>query len=248
MKHAVRLILLLLACMLLFGCKTDRKARIAAEDSAVWTLKDRYPVTYGTLRHAYTYTKDGKSFYLSIARSKREAGSFRNPIETRDKDDRQYALCESAKKGDDTKADYTYYECLTGTFSYTLMKDESGFAIESILSMDEAIALIEDPATQIEGLTLLNDEWSAYYRLDSCNLDISLYPEDGGKHYRQLSSTYEERTEDGKTYLFNSHDNAIAYTNGTDTVVIKQTNRSGAEHVAYNTVAECRAILALLGK
>ena len=95
-------------------------------------------------------------------------------------------------------------------------------------------------------LSMIENEWSAYYRLESCNLEISVFPSDGGEHYRKCESTYESRTEGSETYLLYEADNSICYTNGTDTVLIHQSNRAGMKHTSYNTVSECKAILSLL--
>ena len=246
-RIAQGLLILMILCLLPIACKTDGRTDDSSNVSAVWDLGSRYPITYGTMRHAYTYIKDGKSFYLIVSRSKRFAGSSENVIESKTVGDRVYALCKSRKTGDDTKSDYTFYECPTGTYVFTIIKEESDFHMESILSMDQAIELIEDPHTEIEGLSFEAEEWSGYYRLASCNLEISLFPNDAGAKYRKLAADYPEQTEDGERYLYHEADGTIVYTDDTSTAVIKQSNRSGSEHTAYNTIAECKALLALLG-
>ena len=249
MKHGIRFVLLLLIFLLPFGCSKNDGSHAAEKDSSsVWSLRDRYPVTYGTMRHAYTYEKSGQTFYLTVARNKSAAGTSKDPIDTLTKDGLTVSLLESEKiDSDETLTDYTYYACDTDTYRYTVGIELSGFQMQSLLSAEDAIALIQDPYAKINGLTLQKEEWSAYYRLDACNLEISIVPNDGGKAYRALQSTYEERSEGGETYLFSESDQAIAYTNGTDTVHIRQSNRSGKEHVAYSTLSECKALLALLG-
>lgn len=244
MRRHFRSVWILLFCLLLLGCGSGSK-RVLGESSAIWKLSDRYAVTYGTLRHVFTYQKDNRYFYLFVSRNPREAGSSKNVIESETKNDRVYALCKSASKVDASETG-TYYECLTGSFRYCINLDEENQAVESLLSMSEAIALMENPVPQSDALILINDEWTAYYRLESCNLEIELFPGDGGKQYRSLESKYEPRTEGKDSYLYLESDSIICYTDGTDTVMIKQTNRAGSEHTAYNTVTECKAILALL--
>ena len=249
MKHGIRFVLLLLVFLLPFGCsKNEGTGTTEKNSSSVWSMRDRYPVTYGTMRHAYTYEKDRQTFYLTVARSKPSVGSSKDPIETLTKDGLTVSLLESEKvDSDETLTDYTYYACDTDSYYYTVGIELSGFQMQSLLSSEDVIALIRDPYAQMNGLALLKEEWSAYYRLDTCNLEISIIPNDGGKQYRTLQSTYEERSEGGETYLYSESDQAIAYTNGTDTVHIRQSNRSGKEHVAYNTLSECKALLSLLG-
>lgn len=248
LKYRTRLITLTMALLLLvcgFGCKQPKTAET---ESALWHLSERYPVTYGTLRHAYVYEKDGQIFYLSVARAK--AATARNTattIETKESGERTYTLCKHELMGTDSASQYTFYACQTETLRFILGNEEADLAIDSVLTMDEAIALIEHPLSPKGDVSLQKEEWSAYYRLDACNLEISVFPNDDGKQYRLAESEAEQRTEDGETYLFNASENLILYSNGTDTVSIRQINRSGKDHVAYNTVSECKALIAMLG-
>lgn len=247
MKHRLCILLLLLACLLPFGCGGDRQ-QAAAESSSVWELAKRYPSTYGTIRHAYTYERNGQIFYLSIARGKKVSDASKEPLDSMTKDGLTVNLLESSKRdSDDTLTDFTYYACDSEPYRYTIGIEQSGLMMQTLLSTEEAFALIRDPHAKIEGLTLQTEEWSAYLRLDACNLEISIFPNDGGRQYRLCEDTFESRTENGESYLYDTNNDAIAYTNGTDTVVIRQSNRSGAEHTPYNTLTECKALLALLG-
>lgn len=249
MKQRIRILCLLFAGLLLLACGTDQTNRKPDKPAGLWNVSERYPTTYGTVRHAYTYDRNGQMFYLIVSRSKANSSESQNVLSSEDRDGKTYSLCKSSKKGDDTKEDYTYYSCVIDSLRYVIGIEESGLQMENVLSMQEAIDLFNDPgAAGVEGVSLLLEEWSVYCRLDACNLEISVYPGDMGKQYRSLADTYEARSEDGESYLYDESDGAVAYTNGTDTVCIKQINRSGAEHVAYNTVSECKALLALIGQ
>ena len=247
MKLHTRLIFLLLLCLLPFGCGSDRANEdAAAAASPVWQLSDRYQATYGTIRHAYTYEKDGQTLYLTVGKNKRTTPNVTETVvEQKTKGDRTYLLCKANNKGQEEAKNGTYYQCLTGTYRYTVDLSDADLQIETLLSMDEAIKLIEQPTAEIAGLKHLSEEWSAFYRLESCNLEILIDPNDGGSLYRQSESTYESRTENGETYLCSN--DTIVYTDGSSSVLIRQANRSGAEHVSYITLSECKAILAMLG-
>ena len=250
MKYRFRSVFLLMLCLLLLGCGADRQnTDAAADESPLWQLSKRYTANYSTVYHAYTYEKDGQFFYLT------ESGNARIPVnrtvtllDTKEKDGIVCSLYQNDKKGDDTKQSYTFYEYVTDAHRYVLGIEESGLLMESLLSMDEAIELFEHPTSPAHGVVLQNEEWSAFYRLDSCYLDISIYPNDGGRQYRLAESSADAREESGESYLYDTSVDAVIYTNGTSTVRIRQSNRSETEHVSYNTLSECKAILAMLGK
>lgn len=239
--------ILTLLCLLAFGCQTDPASEKADTPAGMWNLGSRYVSTYGTLRHAYTYEKDGQTFYLTVARNRKTESSAQEILSSDTQNGQTYSLCKGKKKDEQSEKEYTYYECLTGSFRYFIGKDEPEFHAENLLSMPDAIRLIDRPDAQIDGITLLSEEWSAYYRLDSCNLEISVFPDDHGAQHAVYAATYEQQTESEESYLYSETDGVIVYTDGTSTVLIRQANRSGKEHHAYNTLSECKAILALLG-
>ncbi len=244
MKYRARIPVLLMACLLLFACASDRKDPTGSQ---FWHLSERYPVTYSQQLIAYSYEKNGQIFYLTVTKNK-HAGTDKSAtvLQTEEHSNRTYTLCSRTLNGKDTSLQYTFYEYTADAFRFFLGNEEAALSIENVLSIDEAIALFEQPTSPNGDIVLLKTECSAYFRLASCNLEISIYPNDDGKQYRISTSDAEQRTEDGETYLYVVSDNRIIYTNGTDTVTIRQTNRSGEEHVAYNTLSECKALLAML--
>ena len=248
MKRGICFLLaVLLICILPFGCRKDSGTDEAQGSSPLWHLGERYPSTYGTMRHAYTYEKDGQQFYLTVSRGKRSAALTNEPIEQLTRDGLTVSLYKSEKRGDETLTDYTYYECVTDAYRYSIGIEQSGLLMESLLSIDQALQLMQNPKAAIDGLLLCDEEWSAYYRLDSCSLEISVFPDDRGAHVQSCDETFSERTEDGETYLMRDSDGFIFYTNGAHSIAIRQSNRSGMEHTSYNTLTECKAILAMLG-
>ena len=217
----------------------------APAPTGIWSLGERYPITYGTFAHVYHYVKGESPFFLTESRSTKSSLKPKNTKESTEVDGVIYAQCES---GQQTEAGerYTYFECYTGERHLKLASDERLPDLASVLSLSDAVALMRSPLDPPDGVTFTSEEWAAYYRTDACNLEIYVYPNDGGKHYAAPDEHYEELTEGGDTYLCSDYELAVLYTDGTNTVWIRQANRSGSEHTLYTTLDECKAILTLL--
>ena len=213
----------------------------------MWSLGDRYPSTYSSLRYYASYLINGELFYLKASRNMKETGLSKNVIDYKTVDGIVYALCESNPKSDDKNASYKYYECYTGRYQYVIGNEDSGFDIERVLSLDDAIALISDPSSPKGRLKLAEEEWNALYRLEGCNLEILVRSNDKGALAKSLSSKFEAHTENGETYYTSATEKDIVYTDGTHSVRIRQTDRAGFSSEDYHTLSECKAILALLG-
>ena len=245
-----RIILLLLPVILLVSCSgTDPKntETRALDDSAVWTLSERYPVTYSSLHYIATYEAKGESFCVQVNRNAKETGMSKRVVESRDVDGIVFARCESKQKDANGNASYTSYECYTGSFRYFIGRESDGFYIETLLSMDDAISLMKSPNAPVKGISFIDEEWNAQFRTDACNLEILIRPNDSGALVKSLPSSYQEITQDGETYFVSSAGDDIVYTDGTHSVQIRQANRSGQNAPDYHTISECKAILALLG-
>ena len=231
----------MLLLLLLLGCGNRN-----AKTSGIWSLTERYPSTYYTIAHVYHYATDTATFFLSEMPGKKDAGLPPHTKETVELDGVVYALCEPNKKGESDQR-RSYYESLTESRRLVLNTEEESTSVTSMLTLNEAAALMRSPTKTPAGVTLQSDEWDLYFRMDSCNLEIYVYPNDNGKHASALNDTYESQEENGETYLYSSREQAILYTDGTNSIMIRQANRAGSEHVAYCTLSECKAILALLG-
>lgn len=234
---------ILSACGKSSGGSRDR----AVEQSAVWTLGDRYPLTYSSLNYVASYEANGEMFTLAVKRNAKETGMSKNVKESCNADGIVYALCESKNKDADGKALFTYYECYTGRFRYLIGSEGNPLHMETILSLDDVIAFIAAPESPKAGVKLLETEWSAQYRTDTSNLDILIRPNDKGALTRSLPSSYQAQTENGETYYVSSYGDEIVYTDGVSSVQIRQLNRSSQDVPDYHTLSECKAILALLG-
>ncbi len=220
----------------------------ALEQSAVWTLGERYPITYSSLTYFVTYNADGEDFCLKATRNKKETGMSQRVSDSRTVNGIVFSLCESKGKDADGNPLYTYYECYTGNFRYFIGRESDGFRIETVLPMDDAIALMWAPESPRGNVNLQEAEWNAQYCTDDCNLEILIRPNDGGALVRSLPSSYQAVIEGEETYYTASSGDDIAYTNGTHSVQIRQANRAGGNNVDYHTLSECKAILALLGR
>ena len=241
--------ILILAALLLTACGGNRggsQDRVI-EQSLVWNLGERYPLTYSTLSYIASYESNGEMFTLAVKRNAKETGMSKNVKEYRNVDGIVYALCESEVKDANGNAPYTYYECYTGRFRYLIGSDTGLVHMETILSMDDAIALIAAPESPKGSIKLLESEWNAQYRTDVSNLDILIRPNDKGALTRSLSSSYQPQTENGETFYVPASDDEIVYTDGVHSVQIRQINRSADNIPNYHTLTECKAILALLG-
>ena len=217
------------------------------ETSTVWTLPARYSSKYTTLTYFVTYEVDGEQFCLRINRSKAETGSSKRVRESKEVDGTVYALCESKELDESGNASYTYYECFTGQFHYFIGRESGGFFAEAHLSMDEAIALMKSPVSPGEKVKLSEEEWNAMFQTDTCNLEVLIRPNDNGALIKSLPASYSAKEEAGETVYVSGAGDEIAYTNGTDSIQIRQANRAGTEQINYHTLSECKAILALLG-
>lgn len=252
MKRRILCMILIILSLLLFpACAKkdsagDARAK-SIESSSVWTLGDRYPLKYSTLTYFVTYDINGEQFCLKASRNKKEPGMSARVRDFRDLDGVTFALCESKLKNEDGKASYTYYECYTGSFRYFIGCEAAGFYIESYLSMDDAIALMQSPESPKGSVKLLEVEWNANYRTDACMLEILIRPNDGGKLVKSLPASYQVQTEGDDTYYVSSSGDEIVYTDGVHSVQIRQANLAGAESVSYHTLSECKAILNLIG-
>lgn len=249
MKHKlIRAASLLLLICLAAACggKGGKASERVLEKSAVWTLGDRYPLTYSSLAYAASYEASGEMFTLSVRRNAKETGMSKSVKESRSVDGIVYALCESKNKDADGNAFFTYYECYTGSFRYVIGSENSLLHIETVLSMDDAIALIAAPESPQDSVKLLEAEWSAQYRTEACNLDILIRPNDKDALVKSLSSSYRQQTENGETYYVSSAGDEIVYSDGTSSVQIRQGNRSAENITNYLTLSECKAILTLL--
>lgn len=250
MKRSVfRISTILFALLLLssFGCKRSHTGDRALERSAVWTLGERYPATYSTLTYFVTYEADGEPFCLRASRNVKQTGMSARVRDHRTEDGIVYALCESKQTDSDGKASYTYYECYTGSFRYVIERETPGFFIETVLSMDDAIALINAPEAPKGKVRLLETEWNALYRTEASNIEVLIRPNDNGALIKSLPSSYQAQTENGETFYIPSAGDEILYTDGVNSVEIRQANRAGQNAQSYHTLSECKAILALLG-
>ena len=238
-----RLLTLLLVLLFTVSC-----AAANSENAKLWKLGKRYDnLTYGTITHAFEYEKNGERFYLSVTRDKQAAGSSKNVQSSVTIDSLEYALCETDQKTPDGTRNFTYFECLTGDFRYVLGNAETALDMGSLLSLNEAAALMRSPAEVPDGVNYLGESWNAYFRTDASNLEVYIYVDDGGKHVSAASDTYETREEKGDVYRYSEYDRAILYSDGTNSVWIRQSDRAGMKHKAYDTLSECKAILAMLG-
>lgn len=250
MIHRIRPLLLLLALLLFAGCTGgDGKG---AEDPAfrrseLWSLGNRYNAEYTQISYFLAYRKGDSPFRMLISRSQKPSGSSKDPIETREQDGVVCALCKGYPVGETDAEAYTYYECFDGQFRYRIGQEKSGFLVEDALSFDEAIELIASPETPPNGILLTDREWSAYFRTPTCNLEVMIRPDDGGAMTRSLPVSFSGKTEDGETVYVSGIGDTIVWTDGTSSVEIRQANRAGVEAVSYNTLSECRELLALLG-
>ena len=242
-------LLLLICSFSACSCEkqSDRSAAEAIEDSAVWSLAERYPSKYTTLAFVATYTVNGEPFCLRVSRNKGQAGSSKRVRESKDVNGFVYTLCDSRETTQNGDASYSYYECLTGQFRYFVGRENEGFRVENYLSLDDAIAVMSDPFSPSEKIRLTETEWNAYFDLDACTLDILIRPGDGGTLVNSLSASHMAQNTDEDTIYVDKKGDDVAYTNGVDSVRIRQADRAGAEHTDYHTLSECKAILALLG-
>ena len=247
MKHNVfRATFLLLFSVLLIACGKSESGDRALERSDVWTLGTRYPVNYSTLTYVATYQVNGETFCLKASRNSKETGMSKYVKESRTENGIVYALCELNAAGKNGTALNSYYECYTGSFRYYIGREADMFRIESVLSMNDAIALIQEPTSPRSGIKFCDAEWNAQYRTDACNLEILIRPDDKGALVNGLSSNYQAQTENGETFYTPSNGGEIIYTNGAHSVEIVQANRAGQSAPNYLTLSECKAILALL--
>ena len=250
MKRSVFRITAMLSALLMltaFGCSCSHASDRVLEQSDVWSLGERYPLTYSALTYFVTYEASGEPFCLRASRNAKQTGMSARVREHQTVDGIVYALCESKQTDSDGKASYTYYECYTGSFRYVIERETPGFYIETVLSMDDAIALINSPETPKGKVKLIETEWNAQYRTDACNLEILIRPNDNGALTRSLSSSYQVQTENGETFYASSSEDDIVYTDGINSVQIRQANRAGQTAQSYHTLSECKAILSLLG-
>ena len=213
----------------------------------MWTLPERYSSSYTTLSFTAMYEITGEPVCLQITRNKTQPGSSKRVLSSKESDGLVCALCESREQTESGEAVNTYYESYTGKYRYFIGRETTGFSIESILSMDEAIAMMSSPAVSLANAKLTGTEWNAYFVTDACNLEILVRPNDGGALVRSLSATHTANTEDGETIYVDKKGDDVAYTNGVDSVRIRQADRADAAHTDYHTLSECKAILALLG-
>jgi len=247
MNKRTRIVLLLLALLLLLGCAGNGSAEEAAfRRSEVWSLASRYDAEYSTISYFIAYRKGNDPFRMLISRSEKPAGSSKNVIESYTDGGIECALCRGTAFVNDVGVTFTLYECFDGRFRYRIGIEEDGYHVEDVLSFEEAIALIASPETPPNGIDLTEREWNAYFRTDSCNLEVLLCPEDGGKLLRALPSSFSAKTVDGETIYVSNIGDAIIFTDGTNSVEIRQANRVGTDPTIYNTLTECKALLALL--
>ena len=247
MKHNVlRAVVLTLLLVLLSACGNSGGGDRTLEQYDVWSLSSRYPVNYSSLTYIATYQSKGEPFCLKASRNLKETGMSRRVKESRTVNGIVYTLCEGKKADENGKSLNTYYECYTGSFRYYIGRESDGFFIESVLSMDDAIALIENPTSPRSGIKFCDAEWNAQYRTDACNLEILIRPDDNGALVTEVSSIYREMTENGETYYTSSTGDDIVFTDGRHSVQIRQANRAGQSAPNYHTLSECKAILAML--
>ncbi len=242
-----RVAALFFVSMMLFACSKSGAGTRKLEQSGVWSLGERYHPTYSSLTYFTTYTVKNEPFCLKATRNKKETGMSKRVKDSRKVDGIVYALCESKLQNADGKAAYTYYECFTGSFHYFIGRETEGFFIENYVSMDDAIALITNPSSPKGSVKLSEEEWNAQYRLDACNLEVLIRPNDNGALCKALPSSYQTVTENGETYYVSASGDDIVYTDGTHSVQIRQANRAGYNATNYHTISECKAVLALLG-
>lgn len=250
MKQTIlRLCVILLVVVMLAACggKSASASDRTIERSDVWKLGERYPINYSALNYVVTYEIDGELFHLIITRNAKETGMSKRVTESRTVDGLVYALCDSQRKDDNGNALYSYYECYTGSFRYMIESDTTEIRIETMLSMDDAIALIGSPASPKGKVKLCETEWSALYRTEACNLNILIRPNDNGDYLKTLSDTYQAETENSESYYTSTVGDEIVYSDGKNSIHIIQANRSGQNAPNYHTLSECKAILALLG-
>lgn len=249
MKRTLCILLtVLLAALSPIACGKDRQqtATASVEGSGIWKLPDRYSSTYTALYFNATYTIDGEPFVLRINRNKKTDDKTRTVKTSKEADGLTYALCESKQQDDNGNPLFTYYETYTGAFHYYMCREAEGFNIEDCLGMDEAIRLMQSPLSPSGRIQLNNVFWDAYFRLDGCNLNADIRPNDGGAMIASLGSDFAAQQDGAETWYLSSHGDEIAYTDGTNSVRIRQSNRAGQSPENYLTLEECKDILALL--
>ena len=239
-------VFLIVLCLCLFVACGKQKTNDNV--ASMWDLGQRYDSDYSKISHVYHYEKDDATFFLSVTRTKKLTDSLRTVKDKITVGSDVYALCETVAQNENGESvPKVTYECLNGSYHFTIGGYDPETDVSSILSLQEAAALIQGPLSPKGGVSLLSEEWTAYYRTQSSNLEIYVYPSDMGKACANADTDYEQRTEDGETYLYSEKDKAILYSNGTDTVWIRQADRSGFDGTLYSTLTECKAILSLLG-
>ncbi len=253
MNRRIRLTLLFLVLILLAGCgggsgdPSAEPAEPAFRQSALWSLGERYGSEYSRIRYFLAYQKDGEAFCIQITRSDKTPASSASAIETREDRGVVCTLKNASGMSGSDSFSYTAYECSDGAFLYRIGQEKNDYRVEDVLSFDEAISLVLSPETPPDGIVLTERNWNAYFRTASCNLELLICVDDGGALAASLSDSYVSKTEDGETYFVSDYGNTIVWTDGTNSVEIRQANRTGADPVSYNTLSECREVLALLG-
>lgn len=246
MKRSIfRAVAVLLLFILLTACGGSNQTQ-ALEQCGVWKLGERYSANYSSLMYMATYEAEGEVFFLRASRNAKQTGMSKRVIDSRTEDGIVYALCESKKTDSEGKAEYTYYECYTGSFRYVIERQTAGFRIESVLSMDNAIDLIGSPESPKGKIKLRETEWSAQYRSDAYNLEVLIRPNDKGALISELSDPHQAQTENGETCYISDKKDDIVYTDGVNSIQIWQARRAGQDAPSYLNIAECKAILALL--
>ena len=237
-----RISILLIVLLLLVSCAKQPTNQTAD----LWSLGNHYPVTYSKMCHVYHYSIGPDVFYLSVTRGKKDTRESSEAKDTLTVGDRTIALYGEASETEGAPA-YTYYQCIADGYRYLICNSETKLDLAGKLSIKDAASILKDPLHPSGGAAFDYEEWTAYYRTDTCNLELYIYPNDQGARAKAPDSSYESRTTDGETYLYSEIDHGIVYTNGVHSVWIRQFNREGEEPILYSTVAECMAILAMLG-
>ncbi len=246
-----RFLCILLVCLMLptlLAC--GKQAAQNQADSAAWNMGSLLTYSYSTLRHNYCYRIGTDVVYLSASRSKITLDDIADVTETRVKDGQTYCytayttqpVSEENLPSNACKS----IETCDGTLRYKLGNDTYSLDVLTLLTFDQAIALMQNPLSPPDGVTLDSEEWSAYFKMADCNLTIFLYPNDDGAKYtqRKEKDCLTETTEDGETFALNSE--TIAYRDDRGTALVTQLVRN-AEGTSYLNVAFCKQLLDLLG-
>ena len=230
--------------------QSESEAPFASDASPLWNLGDRYESNYSTIRHTYKYRKNTDAFYLTVSRSKKTADKAKNVLDTFDLDGRTYLYSELTTENVDNQQEPVItaqiYEHYTGTFRYQLGNGTYWLDMKTVLSFDEAAALMQYPTVLPQDTRIEYEEWSYFFRTEECALSILIYPQDDGAMFEQLCEENElaDPASDADAE-YSASSEIICYHDARGTVLINQLNYT-KDAVSNLTVERCSEFLALL--